>query len=129
MVENFDPRAFVGSLTHRPGVYRMLNAKSEVLYVGKAASLKKRVASYAKPSNQSYRIMRMISETTEMIFISTASETEALLLEANLSIPEDLGTWGSGNFAAHGSHDARGREHRACEARPLAGLAYVRPSS
>jgi excinuclease ABC subunit C len=76
--------AYVKTLPDAPGVYRMLNAKSEVLYVGKAASLKKRVASYAKPSNQSYRIMRMISETTEMIFISTASETEALLLEANL---------------------------------------------
>ncbi len=76
--------AYVKTLPDAPGVYRMLNAKSEVLYVGKAASLKKRVASYAKPSNQSYRIMRMISETAEMIFISTASETEALLLEANL---------------------------------------------
>src|SRR5882672_4097136 len=76
--------AYVKTLPDAPGVYRMLNAKNEVLYVGKAASLKKRVASYAKPSNQSYRIMRMISETTEMIFISTASETEALLLEANL---------------------------------------------
>ncbi len=76
--------AYVKTLPDAPGVYRMLNAKSEVLYVGKAASLKKRVASYAKPSNQSYRIMRMIFETAEMIFISTASETEALLLEANL---------------------------------------------
>jgi excinuclease ABC subunit C len=76
--------AYLKTLPDGPGVYRMLNAKSEVLYVGKASSLKKRVASYAKPTNQSYRIARMISETAEMIFISTASETEALLLESNL---------------------------------------------
>ncbi len=62
----------------------MLNGKGDVLYVGKARSLKKRVAAYAKPAALPYRIARMISETAEMIFISTASETEALLLEANL---------------------------------------------
>jgi excinuclease ABC subunit C len=62
----------------------MLNARGDVLYVGKAKNLKKRVAAYIKPEAQSYRIARMISETAEMIFISTASETEALLLEANL---------------------------------------------
>src|SRR5262245_30953185 len=67
-----------------PGVYRMLNAKGDALYVGKAASLKKRVASYTKPGAQTYRIQHMISETAEMIFVSTASEVEALLLEANL---------------------------------------------
>src|SRR5258705_773663 len=76
--------AYLKTLPDGPGVYRMLNAKGEVLYVGKAASLKKRVAAYAKPTNQSYRIAHMISETAEMIFISTASETEALLLESNL---------------------------------------------
>jgi len=76
--------AYLKTLPDGPGVYRMLNAKGEVLYVGKASSLKKRVAAYAKPTNHSYRIARMISETAEMIFISTASETEALLLESNL---------------------------------------------
>jgi excinuclease ABC subunit C len=76
--------AYLKTLPDGPGVYRMLNAKGEVLYVGKAASLKKRVASYAKGSGHSYRIAHMISETAEMIFVSTASETEALLLEANL---------------------------------------------
>ncbi|HYM17258.1 MAG TPA: excinuclease ABC subunit UvrC [Micropepsaceae bacterium] len=76
--------AYLKTLPDRPGVYRMLNAKGEVLYVGKASSLKKRVSAYAKPLGHSYRIQRMISETAEMIFISTASETEALLLEANL---------------------------------------------
>jgi excinuclease ABC subunit C len=76
--------AYLKTLPDSPGVYRMLNAKGEVLYVGKASSLKKRVAAYAKPTSHSYRIARMISETAEMIFISTASETEALLLESNL---------------------------------------------
>jgi excinuclease ABC subunit C len=76
--------AYLKTLPDAPGVYRMLNAKGEVLYVGKAASLKKRVASYAKPGAQSYRIQHMISETAEMIFVSTASAVEALLLEANL---------------------------------------------
>jgi excinuclease ABC subunit C len=76
--------AYLKTLPDAPGVYRMLNAKGEVLYVGKASSLKKRVSAYAKPLGHPYRIQRMISETAEMIFISTASETEALLLEANL---------------------------------------------
>src|SRR5215467_6906477 len=69
--------AYVKTLPDSPGVYRMLNAKGEVLYVGKASSLKRRVAAYTKPTAQTYRI-------AEMIFISTASETEALLLESNL---------------------------------------------
>ena len=76
--------SYLNGLPDGPGVYRMLNAKGEVLYVGKARSLKKRVAAYAKPVALSYRIARMVSETAEMIFISTGSETEALLLEANL---------------------------------------------
>src|SRR5215831_3206944 len=76
--------AYVKTLPDGPGVYRMLNAKAEVLYVGKAASLKKRVAAYAKTGSHSNRIARMISETDEMIFVSTASEIEALLLESNL---------------------------------------------
>lgn len=76
--------AYLKTLPDAPGVYRMINAKGEVLYVGKAANLKKRVTAYAKPVAHSYRIQRMISETAEMLFIATASETEALLLEANL---------------------------------------------
>jgi excinuclease ABC subunit C len=76
--------AYVKGLPDGPGVYRMLSAKGDVLYVGKARSLRKRVAAYAKPAALPYRIARMVSETSEMIFISTASETEALLLEANL---------------------------------------------
>jgi excinuclease ABC subunit C len=71
-------------LPGKPGVYRMLNAAGDVLYVGKAKSLKARVSSYAKSGGHSNRIMRMISETARMEFAVTATETEALLLEANL---------------------------------------------
>ena len=66
-----------------PGVYRMLSASGEVLYVGKARSLKKRVASYTRPTGHSSRIAQMISLTASMMCVSTATETEALLLEAN----------------------------------------------
>jgi excinuclease ABC subunit C len=76
--------SYLKTLSDTPGVYRMLNGKGEVLYVGKAKSLKKRVAAYARGVAHSNRIARMVSETAEMLFVSTASETEALLLEANL---------------------------------------------
>ena len=74
----------VKRLPAKPGVYRMINARGDVLYVGKAKSLKARVSSYAKSGGHSNRIMRMISETAAMEFVVTATETEALLLEANL---------------------------------------------
>ncbi len=77
-------RRYLVSLTDGPGVYRMLDAKGVPLYVGKARSLKKRVAAYAKYSGHSNRIQRMIAATAAMEFISTQTETEALLLEANL---------------------------------------------
>src|SRR5882672_1669270 len=68
-----------------PGVYRMLNAANDVLYVGKAKNVKKRLASYARiTAVQSARILRMISATVNVEVVSTATETEALLLEANL---------------------------------------------
>jgi excinuclease ABC subunit C len=67
-----------------PGVYRMIGAGGEVLYVGKAKSLRKRVTSYARPTGLDSRITRMIAATAAMEFVSTKSETEALLLEANL---------------------------------------------
>ena len=76
--------AYLKTLPDAPGVYRMLNAAGEVLYVGKAKSLKKRVSSYALRGGHNDRITRMISETTEMLFVTTASEIEALLLESNL---------------------------------------------
>ncbi len=68
-----------------PGVYRMLNAASDVLYVGKAKNVKKRLTSYARVNApQPARILRMIAATTNVEIISTTTETEALLLEANL---------------------------------------------
>ncbi|MFA6266775.1 MAG: excinuclease ABC subunit UvrC [Pseudolabrys sp.] len=67
-----------------PGVYRMIDAKGEVLYVGKAKSIKKRVTNYTRPVAYDARIARMIAATVSMEFVSTATETEALLLEANL---------------------------------------------
>jgi excinuclease ABC subunit C len=67
-----------------PGVYRMFDAKGEVLYVGKAKSIRKRIVSYARLAGHTARIMRMIAATATIEFVSTATETEALLLEANL---------------------------------------------
>jgi len=66
-----------------PGVYRMIAANGEVLYVGKAKSVRKRIASYMRPSGHSTRIARMIALTASMVFVSTKTETEALLLETN----------------------------------------------
>jgi excinuclease ABC subunit C len=68
-----------------PGVYRMLNAASDVLYVGKAKNVKKRLTSYARPNApHPARILRMIAATVSVEIVSTTTETEALLLEANL---------------------------------------------
>ncbi|MDP1881393.1 MAG: GIY-YIG nuclease family protein, partial [Bradyrhizobium sp.] len=68
-----------------PGVYRMLNAASDVLYVGKAKNVRKRLSSYARVSApQPARILRMIAATATVEIVSTTTETEALLLEANL---------------------------------------------
>lgn len=76
--------SYLRSIDASPGVYRMLNAASEVLYVGKARNLRARVSNYARPSGHSGRIARMISETASMMFLTTRTETEALLLEQNL---------------------------------------------
>ena len=67
-----------------PGVYRMFDHKGEVLYVGKAKSIRKRIVSYARPTGHTARIVRMIAATSTIEFVSTRTETEALLLEANL---------------------------------------------
>jgi excinuclease ABC subunit C len=77
-------QAYLKTLPDAPGVYRMLDAKGDVLYVGKAKSLKKRVASYAKTGGLTERITRMVADTSDMLFVTTASEIEALLLESNL---------------------------------------------
>jgi hypothetical protein len=76
--------AYLKTLPDAPGVYRMLDAKGDVLYVGKAKSLKKRVSVLCQAGRPNERIARMIAETAEMLFVTTASETEALLLESNL---------------------------------------------
>ena len=77
-------RAALKTLPGAPGVYRMISADDSVLYVGKAKNLKKRVASYTNLSRQSLRIARMINRTRAMEFVTTQTEAEALLLEANL---------------------------------------------
>ncbi len=75
---------FVRTLPRKPGVYRMIAADGEVLYVGKARSLCSRVAAYTQPTRLVTRLMRMVSATTNMEFSVTGSEAEALLLENNL---------------------------------------------
>ena len=76
---------FVKRLPARPGVYRMMNAAGDVLYVGKAKNLKARVSNYARGQGHGgNRTARMIAETANMEFVTTHTETEALLLEANL---------------------------------------------
>ncbi len=77
-------KAYLRTLDTSPGVYRMLDAESRVLYVGKARNLKARVTNYSRPGPHSGRIARMIRETASMMFLTTRTETEALLLEQNL---------------------------------------------
>ena len=77
-------QGYVRTLDGSPGVYRMLDRQGDVLYVGKARNLKKRVSNYAKPHGHSARIGRMIAATATMMFLTTKTETEALLLEQNL---------------------------------------------
>jgi excinuclease ABC subunit C len=67
-----------------PGVYRMTDARGEVLYVGKAKNIRKRILAYTRPTGYDTRIERMIAATAALEFVSTSTETEALLLEANL---------------------------------------------
>jgi excinuclease ABC subunit C len=75
---------FVRTLPKKPGVYRMVGSDGEVLYVGKARSLRSRVAAYTQPTRLENRLMRMVSSTRSMEFVVTGSEAEALLLENNL---------------------------------------------
>ena len=77
-------QSYLKTLDGSPGVYRMLDAQARVLYVGKARNLRARVSNYARPAGHSGRIARMISETCSMMFLTTKTETEALLLEQNL---------------------------------------------
>ena len=77
-------RAVVKSLPVRPGVYRMLDARGDVLYVGKARALRNRVNQYTQVTRQTKRLLRMVSQTRAMQIVTTNSEAEALLLEAQL---------------------------------------------
>jgi len=79
VIAGYLPRLGLG-----PGVYRMLNPRGDVLYVGKARSLRKRVQTYAHPQRLPIRLQRMVAETTSMEFVTTHTEVEALLLESNL---------------------------------------------
>ena len=77
-------RGYCKTLPEKPGVYRMIDAKGEILYIGKARALKKRVVTYSNVAKLPNRLKRMVSETITMEFITTNSEVEALLLESNL---------------------------------------------
>lgn len=77
-------QGYLKTLDSSPGVYRMLDSQARVLYVGKARNLRARVSNYARASGHSGRIARMISMTASMMFLTTRTETEALLLEQNL---------------------------------------------
>ena len=77
-------RKDIGTMPCSPGVYRMISAKGDVLYVGKAKNLKKRVTSYANAKALSTRLQRMVSNIASVEVVTTKSEVEALLLESNL---------------------------------------------
>lgn len=82
--EQFDPTLLIQDLPHRPGVYRMLGSNHELLYVGKAKNLKKRVSSYFRNRQPSARIRAMVSQINKVEITVTHTEAEALLLENNL---------------------------------------------
>ena len=80
----FEVKSFLRTLTHRPGVYRMLDAKHRVIYVGKARDLKKRVASYFQRSQTAPKTIAMMEQVARVEVTVANTEAEALILEYNL---------------------------------------------
>ena len=80
----FDPGLFLRNLTHRPGVYRMLNAKGKIIYVGKALDLRRRVSSYFKSKHSDAKTASMMPLVANVEITVTNTEAEALILEYNL---------------------------------------------
>ncbi|HEV3287318.1 MAG TPA: GIY-YIG nuclease family protein, partial [Steroidobacteraceae bacterium] len=80
----FDPKEYIAALPRRPGVYRMFGAGQELLYVGKARSLRDRVGTYFAASNVDPKVQALVSQISAIEVTVTSSETEALLLEYNL---------------------------------------------
>ena len=80
----FDPQALVANLTHRPGAYRMIDASGEVIYIGKAKNLRRRVGSYFQGRAQDSKTMTMVRQVADIDVTVTRTETEALILEYNL---------------------------------------------
>ena len=83
-VESFDPKPLLKHLTHRPGVYRMLDAKNQVIYVGKARDLRRRVSSYFSGRAQDAKTIALVRAVAGIEVTVTRTETEALMLEYNL---------------------------------------------
>ena len=83
-MSEFDPKPFLATVSQRPGVYRMLDAAGELIYVGKARNLKNRLTSYFVGKAQTAKTMSMVAQIASVEVTVTASETEALLLEYNL---------------------------------------------
>src|SRR5437762_9202925 len=83
-MSEFDPKEFIASLPRRPGVYRMFGAGHELLYVGKARSLRDRVGTYFAPRNVDPKVQALTAQIEGVEVTVTNSETEALLLEYNL---------------------------------------------
>lgn len=82
--DNFDSKAFLKTVPHKPGVYRMVNIEGDILYVGKAKDLKSRVSSYFRSNLVNSRIWSMVKQIRDVRITITSTEAEALLLESNL---------------------------------------------